>query len=62
MNVIFVSNCRDNAAKRTQRILDSYAIRLAPRTWASPVTEQGLSEIRRASRSHRKSPQRSCVL
>ena len=48
MNVIFVSNCHDNAAKRTQRILDSYAIRIAPRTWASPVTEQGLSEIRRA--------------
>lgn len=48
MNVVFVSNCQDRAAKRTQRILDSYAIRIAPRTWASPVTEQGLRDIRQA--------------
>jgi CRISPR-associated endonuclease/helicase Cas3 len=48
MHVVLVSACEKRAIKRTREILDSYAIRTSAQSWASPITEEGLREIRDA--------------
>lgn len=48
MHVLFVSACEKRALKRTRAVLDSYAIRTGESAWASPMTEEGLREVRAA--------------
>lgn len=50
MHVVFVSQCEKKALKKTRAVLDGYAIRAGSGTWVTPVTEDGLTEIRRALR------------
>lgn len=45
MHVLFVSECSKKAVKKTRAVLDRVATRVGRRTWATPVTEEGLSEI-----------------
>lgn len=47
MHVIIVSACEKRAIKRTRAVVDSFALRTGPRTWATPITEEGLRELRR---------------
>lgn len=46
MHVLFVSACEKRALKRTRAVLDSYAIRTGASAWATPMTEEGLREVR----------------
>lgn len=48
MHVLFVSACEKRALKRTRAVLDSYAIRTGASAWATPMTEEGLREVRAA--------------
>lgn len=48
MHVLFVSACEKRAIKRTRTVLDSYALRTGEKAWASPMTQEGLREIRAA--------------
>jgi CRISPR-associated endonuclease/helicase Cas3 len=48
MHVLFVSACEKRAIKRTRAVLDSYALRTGEQSWASPMTQEGLREIRAA--------------
>lgn len=48
MHVLFISACEKKALKRTRAILDSYALRTGERAWASPITLEGLREVRAA--------------
>jgi CRISPR-associated endonuclease/helicase Cas3 len=48
MHVLFVSACEKRALRRTRAVLDSYAIRTGASAWASPMTEEGLREVRAA--------------
>lgn len=48
MHVLFVSACEKRAIKRTRAVLDSYALRTGEQSWASPMTQEGLREIRSA--------------
>jgi len=48
MHVIFVSECEKRALRKTRSVLDRFALRIGRRTWATPATEEGLDEIRRA--------------
>ena len=50
MHVLFVSACEKRALKRTRAVLDSYALRTGERAWASPITLEGLREVRAALR------------
>lgn len=47
MNVIFVSQCEKRAINESRRILDQFAERTGVRTWATPITEIGVSTIRK---------------
>ena len=47
MHVVFVSLCQKSALKKTRAILDSYAIRISENSWATPITMQGLGEVRK---------------
>lgn len=47
MQVLFVSQCSQNALKETRRILDQFAERCGERTWTTPITWQGLETIRK---------------
>jgi len=51
MHVLFISACEKRAIKRTRAVLDSYALRTGEKTWASPMTSEGLHEIRSALKS-----------
>lgn len=46
MHVVLVSLCEKKAWKRTRAILDSYALRFGERTWMSPMTMEGVRELR----------------
>lgn len=48
MNIVIVSESSSKAASRCAKLLDSYAVRIGSRTWATPITEEALSELRRA--------------
>lgn len=50
MHVVFISACEKRALVSTRRVLDSFALRTGERSWASPVTAEGLVEIRKALR------------
>lgn len=45
MHIIFISECHKKAVKKTRTVLDRFALRIGRRTWATPATEEGLSEI-----------------
>lgn len=46
MHVTLISDCQRRAVKRSRAILDSYAIRTGVRSWATPITLEGLRELR----------------
>lgn len=46
MHVIFISACQKRAIRRSRAILDSYALRAGERCWISPMTTEGLQEVR----------------
>lgn len=46
MHVIFLSACQKRAIRRSRAILDSYALRAGDRCWMSPMTVEGLEEVR----------------
>lgn len=48
MHVIFISACQKRAIRRSRAILDSYALRAGDRCWMSPMTVEGLEEVRAA--------------
>lgn len=45
MHITIISQCEKKAWFHTRRILDSYARRIGDRTWATPITQEGLSEL-----------------
>jgi CRISPR-associated endonuclease/helicase Cas3 len=46
MHIVLVSACEKRALKRTRAVLDSYALRSGDSTWMTPITEEGLGELR----------------
>lgn len=46
MHVTLISACERRAVKRSRAVLDSYAIRTGERSWATPITLEGLRELR----------------
>ena len=46
MHVVLISACEKRALKRTRAVLDSYALRSGDHTWLTPITSQGLAELR----------------
>lgn len=46
MHVVLISACEKRALRRTRAVLDSYAMRSGDRTWLTPITEEGLAELR----------------
>ena len=50
MHVILICASGKRAIARTAAVLDAYALRIGDRTWQSPMTVEGLSEVRAALR------------
>ncbi len=50
MHIVLVSLCEKRAWKKSRAILDSYALRSGERTWMTPITLEGLRELRSALR------------
>ncbi len=50
MNVLLISQCDKRALTETRRILDQFAERRGDRTWQTPVTQDGLSTLRKLLR------------
>ena len=50
MHVILVCASEKRAIARTAAVLDAYALRIGDRTWQSPMTVEGLAEVRAALR------------
>ena len=50
MHVLILSQCQKAALARSRAVLDSFALRVGERTWASPMTVEGLQELRSALR------------
>lgn len=46
MHIFLISACEKRALKRSRAILDSYALRAGERAWATPITLEGLQELR----------------
>lgn len=46
MHVVLISACEKRAIKRTRAVLDSYAMRAGERTWVTPITQEGMQELR----------------
>lgn len=46
MHITLISACERRAVKRSRAILDSYAIRTGVRSWSTPITLEGLRELR----------------
>lgn len=46
MHITLISACQRRAVKRSRAVLDSYAIRTGERSWATPITLEGLRELR----------------
>ena len=51
MHILLISQCEKKAIKRTNEVLDSYALRVGSRAWASPITLEGLQELHSALRN-----------
>lgn len=47
MNILLVSQCSKNALSETRRILDQFAERKGDRTWATAITFDGLTTLRK---------------
>lgn len=61
MNVLLISECDKKALTQTRRILDQFAERRGERTWATPITRDGLDTLRRLLRqSARKNTAVAC--
>lgn len=45
---MLISACEKRAIKKTRAVLDSYAMRAGEKTWATPITLEGLRELRAA--------------
>ena len=61
MNVRLISECDKKALTQTRRILDQFAERRGERTWATPITRDGLDTLRRLLRqSARKNTAVAC--
>jgi CRISPR-associated endonuclease/helicase Cas3 len=52
MIVVFTSECKDKALKRTKQILDSFSLRIGRRTWKTLITEDGLLTIKKLLRKN----------
>lgn len=52
MVIIFTSECKDKALKRTKQTLDLFALRIGRRTWKTVITEDGLLTIRKLLRKN----------
>ncbi len=50
MHILLVSECEKKAIVKTNAILDSYAVRIGRRTWATPITMEALGELHSALR------------
>jgi CRISPR-associated endonuclease/helicase Cas3 len=50
MHITLISLCQKRAIRRTQALLDRYAVRTGPGTWMSPITEEALRELQQALR------------
>ncbi|MBX3659866.1 MAG: type I-F CRISPR-associated helicase Cas3 [Ramlibacter sp.] len=50
MNVLFVSQCNKRALIETRRVLDQFAERRGDRTWQTPITQDGLTTVRKLLR------------
>ncbi len=50
MHVLLVSACEKRALRRSRAILDSFAMRVGPRTWSSAMTAEGLASLQAALR------------
>lgn len=48
MHIIIISACEKRALKKTRAVLDSYAVRTGEKSWATPITTEGLRELRSA--------------
>lgn len=46
MHVVLISACEKRALKRTRAVLDSYALRHGDHAWMTPITQEGLNELR----------------
>ena len=46
MHIVLVSACERRALKRSRAVLDSYALRTGERSWATPITLEGMNELR----------------
>lgn len=46
MHIIIISACEKRAIKKTRAALDSYAVRIGETSWATPITEEGMREMR----------------
>ncbi|MDR2154674.1 MAG: type I-F CRISPR-associated helicase Cas3, partial [Burkholderiaceae bacterium] len=50
MNILLISECSKRALTETRRILDQFAERRGERTWQTPITEAGLTTLRKLLR------------
>lgn len=50
MNILLISECSGRALNETRRILDQFAERRGERTWQTPITQDGLTTLRRLLR------------
>ena len=46
MHIVLISACAKKSLKRTRAVLDSYALRAGNATWMTPITRDGLIELR----------------
>lgn len=46
MHIVLISACAKKSLKRTRAVLDSYALRAGDATWMTPITRDGLIELR----------------
>lgn len=51
MHVVLISQCQKKSWAHSRRVLDSYARRIGDRSWATPITPEGLSELHGLLRS-----------
>ena len=48
IKLLFISECKLNAFKRTSRILNKYCFQLGRRTWFADMSREGLAEVKKA--------------
>jgi len=47
MMVLFVSQCKKGAIKRTRRVLDTFANRIGDNIWQTIITQEGLNTVQK---------------